>query len=161
MQKFAGQGSNSSHRSNQSHSRDNTGSLTWRATRELLYSNFNYFLPSAYFGFHSLFVCFYFGCTWGIWKFPDQGLNPCHSCNMCHSWGNTRSLTHWAMRELPRSILVSYDSCLWPWLFQPFFSVYFISTSFYCYGLRLTDLQYLISCKSHLMYLSFHSFFCP
>ena len=27
----------------------------------------------------------------GIWKFPDQGLNPSHSCNLHHSCSNFRS----------------------------------------------------------------------
>ena len=36
-----------------------------------------------------------------MWKFPGQGLNPCHSCNQSHSGDNTRSLTYWATRELP------------------------------------------------------------
>ena len=30
-----------------------------------------------------------------------QGSNPCHSCSLHHSWGNARSLTHCATRELP------------------------------------------------------------
>ena len=35
-----------------------------------------------------------------MWKFPDQGSNPCHSSNQSHYSDNTRSLTHWATREL-------------------------------------------------------------
>ena len=27
-----------------------------------------------------------------MWKFLDQGSNPCHSCGLCHSCGNARSL---------------------------------------------------------------------
>ena len=38
------------------------------------------------------FVCFN-GCIHGIWKFLGQELNPSHSCNLCHSCGNARSLT--------------------------------------------------------------------
>ena len=51
-----------------------------------------------------VFVLF-FGCTRGIWKFPGQGLNPSHSCDLCHSWGNAGSLTHCArpgIKPLPQ-----------------------------------------------------------
>ena len=34
------------------------------------------------------------GCTGGMWKFPGQESNPCHSSN------NARSLTHCATRKL-------------------------------------------------------------
>lgn len=30
---------------------------------------------------------------WSIWMFPGQGLNPSRGCDLCHSFGNTRSLT--------------------------------------------------------------------
>ena len=36
----------------------------------------------------------FFSHTWGIWKFPSQGWNLSHICNLHHSCGNTRSLTH-------------------------------------------------------------------
>ena len=29
---------------------------------------------------------FIFGHTHGTWKFLHQESNPCHSCNLCHSW---------------------------------------------------------------------------
>ena len=35
----------------------------------------------------------FFGCTHGIWKFPGQGLNLSHSCNLWHSSGNAGPLT--------------------------------------------------------------------
>ena len=35
-------------------------------------------------------------CSHGIWKFPGQGSNLSHSCDLCHSCSNTGSLTHWA-----------------------------------------------------------------
>ena len=31
-----------------------------------------------------------------IWKFPGQGWNLSHSCDLCHNSGNTGSLTHCA-----------------------------------------------------------------
>ena len=37
-----------------------------------------------------------FSCTHDLWMFWGQKSNPSHSCNLCHSRGNTRSLTHWA-----------------------------------------------------------------
>ena len=36
------------------------------------------------------FQFFVFGCTCGIWKFPSQGLNPSHSCILCHSCGRAK-----------------------------------------------------------------------
>ena len=44
-----------------------------------------------------------FGCS--MWKFPGQGSNLHHSYNQSHSIDNTRSLTHWATRELLNLIL--------------------------------------------------------
>ena len=46
-----------------------------------------------------LFV-YYSGITFSMWKFPDQGWNPGHSSDLSHSSDKTRSLTHWATREL-------------------------------------------------------------
>ena len=40
------------------------------------------------------FFFFLFWMPRGIWKFPDQGRNPSQSCDLHHSCGNTRSLTH-------------------------------------------------------------------
>lgn len=34
---------------------------------------------------------FSYGHTGGLWKFLDQGLNPCHRCHLCLSCGNTGS----------------------------------------------------------------------
>ena len=41
------------------------------------------------------------GHTRGIWRFPDQGLNPCLSSDPSHSSGNAISLTCCTTRELP------------------------------------------------------------
>ena len=41
----------------------------------------------------------------GIWKFPGQGSNPSHNCDLCHSFGNTRSLTHCATVGTQRVLL--------------------------------------------------------
>ena len=43
---------------------------------------------------------FSFGYTCSMHKFQGQGLNPCHSSNPSHCNDNTRSLAHWATREL-------------------------------------------------------------
>ena len=68
--------------------------------------------------FVGFFVCF--GYTHGVWKFPVQGSNPCLSCDLCHSCGNARSLTHCAPGELPQILwcdivlLVCFlFCCLW------------------------------------------------
>ena len=39
---------------------------------------------------------FFFGHTWGIWKFPGQESNPSWSCNLYHISSTTRTLTHHA-----------------------------------------------------------------
>ena len=44
------------------------------------------------------FFFFFFGCTYGMWKFPSQGLNQCHSSDP--SSDSTGSLTYCATREL-------------------------------------------------------------
>ena len=38
----------------------------------------------------------------GMWKFPGQGSNPCHSSHPSHCRDNAGSLTHWATGELHR-----------------------------------------------------------
>ena len=40
------------------------------------------------------FFFFFFDHTLSIWKFPGQGLNLSLSCSLCHSFGNTGSLTY-------------------------------------------------------------------
>ena len=42
-----------------------------------------------------LILFFFGGCSCSIWKFPGQGLNQNHSCNLCHSCSNAGSLTHY------------------------------------------------------------------
>ena len=44
---------------------------------------------------------FFFQHTHSIWKFPGQGSNPSHSCNLCHSCDNNRSLTHFTTVGAP------------------------------------------------------------
>ena len=41
-----------------------------------------------------------FDCTWGMWKFPGQGLFPCYSSNQNRCFDNAGSLTRCATREL-------------------------------------------------------------
>ena len=42
------------------------------------------------------------GFTHGTWQFPDQGQNPSLNCDLHHSCGNARSLTHCATAETPK-----------------------------------------------------------
>ena len=50
---------------------------------------------------HSMeFLFVFYGRTHGIWKFLDQGLNPSHSCDLCHSCGDAGSLTHCTRRRI-------------------------------------------------------------
>ena len=46
-----------------------------------------------------------FGCAHGMWKFPGQGLSPCHSSHPGHCSDKARSLTHCASRELSGYLL--------------------------------------------------------
>ena len=46
------------------------------------------------------FFRIFFGCTHGMWKFPGQGSNPCHSIDLSQCSDNTRSSTHCTTREL-------------------------------------------------------------
>ena len=81
------------HRScNQSYNSENATSLARWATTEFLFM-FIYFFTT--------FVFFFFGCAWGVWKFPGHRLNLCHSSDPSCCSDNTRSLTSWATRELP------------------------------------------------------------
>ena len=41
--------------------------------------------------FFFFFFFFPYGCSYGIWKFPGQGLNLSHSCKLYHRCSNTRS----------------------------------------------------------------------
>ena len=70
------------------------------------------------FGFWGVFLlllCW----TYGMWKFPGQGLNPHHSCSLQHSCSNARSLIHCATWEPPvstfLSILLSSEELLILW----------------------------------------------
>ena len=49
-------------------------------------------------GLEFLFFLFFLfrlcDCTHSMWKFPGQGLNPCHSSDLNHSGANAGSLTH-------------------------------------------------------------------
>ena len=54
----------------------------------------------------SFFICLFSGGGYAhsIWKFLDQGSNPCHSSNLSHSSDNSGSLTCQDIRELPSFI---------------------------------------------------------
>ena len=41
-------------------------------------------------------VLFLYGHTQGMWKFPGQGLNPSHSCDLNHRCGTATPPTHCA-----------------------------------------------------------------
>ena len=44
-----------------------------------------------------LFFFFFFlnNCAYSIWKFPGQGLNPSHSCDLPHNFSYARSFNLW------------------------------------------------------------------
>ena len=45
------------------------------------------------------FFFFFFGCAHGTWKFPNHGMNPCHSNDPSCCSDNAESLTCCATRE--------------------------------------------------------------
>ena len=51
---------------------------------------------------------FIFGHAQSTQKFLGKGLNMSHSSDPSHSSSNTRSLNHWATRELPRHVYFRY-----------------------------------------------------
>ena len=51
-------------------------------------------IPFSSFLKNGIYVFFFFGHDYGMWKFPGQGSNPHHGRD------NARSLTHWTTREL-------------------------------------------------------------
>ena len=44
----------------------------------------------------NIYIFFFFGCTFGIWKFSGQRWILSYGCDLHHSCGNTGSLTHCA-----------------------------------------------------------------
>ena len=76
----------------------------------------------------------YFFChTWCMKKFLAWGWNLCHSSKQSHSSDNTRSLTHWATRELQKQLLsffslsffiiINFLSFISPTHFFPLYSI--------------------------------------
>lgn len=61
---------------------------------EVRKKNSTEFSISFFFFFFFFLFLFLFWPHCGIWNFLTQGSNPTCRCNLCHSWGNTRSLTH-------------------------------------------------------------------
>ena len=46
------------------------------------------------FSWVAFLFCYVLGHARGLWKFPGQGLNPCHSSDPNHSSDHTGSLTY-------------------------------------------------------------------
>lgn len=61
------------------------------------------FVKSLYLDFFS-----FFSCTLGIRKFLGQGLNSSQSCDLCHTGGNTGSLTCYATEGTPRTLFFKF-----------------------------------------------------
>ena len=70
-------------------------------------------------------------CTHGVWKFLGQGSNPCHSCDLCHSHDNTRSLTRCATGKLPIPLFLRVASLIHHLLRVHFLLEY--SLAWFCY----------------------------
>ena len=56
------------------------------------------------------FFFFFFGHICGMWKFPGQGSNPCHSSNPSHCSENARSLTCCTHKRTPQ-----FDNLYFKW----------------------------------------------
>ena len=107
--------------------------------------------------FFSFFLFFFFSFSSApqLMEFLDQGSDPSHSCNLCHSYGNARSLTHCAepgnlcpsaAETLTIPLCYSGNSQLgiFMWVcFCVLWSVSLISVSFHQYHIVLITL-----CKS-------------
>ena len=61
---------------------------------------------------------FFSSCTCSMWNFPSQRSNLSHSCNLHHSWGHARSLTHCATVESPLWSPLLRD-LISSWVFHP------------------------------------------
>ena len=70
-----------------------------RMKEELWEGDDSWFWPRTQSLARSLFF-FFPGRAWGMWKFPGQGSNPCHSSNLGCCNNNTRSLADCTTREL-------------------------------------------------------------
>lgn len=56
----------------------------------------------------------FFGCAWSIQKFPGPGSNPRHCSDPNRSSDNTGSLTHWATKDLPKTLGLNSTHLLTP-----------------------------------------------
>ena len=65
------------------------------------------YIKTLFYFFNFLFL-FFFGCPWGIWKSLGQGLLLSHSCDLCHSCSNARSLTHCTTVGTPIKTLLCF-----------------------------------------------------
>lgn len=66
-----------------------------------------------YYLFTYLFI---FDCTHALWKFQGQGSYWHHSSNQSHKRDKTRSLSHWATRELLEMYTLNawmWNACMW------------------------------------------------
>ena len=59
----------------------------------------------------------FFRRTCGLWKFPGQELNLSHICDLCHSWGNIRSLKQFGYLYPMSTQLRNVKGRVWAWAF--------------------------------------------
>ena len=91
-----------------------------------------------------LFV-FVFCHTRGMWKFPGQGSNPCHSSNLSRFSDNAGSLTCCATKELC-DVLFGHLSSLEKCWFRPF--AQFLIALFMFFDTELQELFVYYGCRS-------------
>ena len=70
------------------------------------------------------FFSFFFVYAYRIWKFPGQGLNPCHSSHPSHCTVNAGYLTYCATGELLESSLKFANMIVPLWEFKIFQWIY-------------------------------------
>ena len=63
---------------------------------------------------------FLFQPALSIWKFPGQGSNLSHSCDLHHSCGNTSSLTHCTTVGTLAHFILKGTKCSWVMFFHIF-----------------------------------------
>ena len=75
----------------------------WKLCCNCMRSEHWRWLGEGYMGFPYTFLSslLFLSCAHGMWKFTGQGSNPSHSCNLCHSCGNSGSLIHCAPTGSP------------------------------------------------------------
>lgn len=117
------------------------GELKFREVRQYFQDHTARQVAELEFEPHSIFFfSFLFGHTRGMWKFPGQGPNYCHSRDPSGSSNSTRSLDSWAVREFPEPRSVRVCSCA--------FAVHHIPPSLLSFFYHFPESEVIIEAKN-------------